>query len=217
MNFGLEQVDQVIARTGVSYQRAKEALIYSEGDVLDAIIYLEVNGETFSSEKSEAEDWDNVKEKVKFGEAAASQLGSMGEDISNFFKDIIKQGNINRIAIKKDGRIILDLPIAAGAVGAVFFAPATIISIIAAFATGCELEIIKEDGEVVNVKDVTKETLEQVKSKVNVKKSTDKAEEESEVETEQEATDFSDLDAAESADYEEINFDAEPENEKTEQ
>ena len=37
----LEHVDQVIERTGVSYSKAKEALEYSNGDVLEAIIYLE--------------------------------------------------------------------------------------------------------------------------------------------------------------------------------
>ncbi len=173
MNFGLEQVDQVVERTGVGYQKAKEALLYADGDVLEAIIYLEENQEIKKDVEPELSDdgWEKVEDKVKFGESAASQLGSMGEDVSNFFKDIIRQGTVNRIAVSKDGKTIVDLPVTAGAVGAVFFAPATIISLIAALATGCELQIIKEDGEVINVKDMTKETLEQVKDKMNIKKS----------------------------------------------
>ena len=41
MEITLEKVEQVIERTGVSYAKAKEALVNAEGDVLEAIILLE--------------------------------------------------------------------------------------------------------------------------------------------------------------------------------
>ena len=41
MNFSITEVDQVIERTGCSYEEAKEALINADGDVIDALIYLE--------------------------------------------------------------------------------------------------------------------------------------------------------------------------------
>ena len=41
MDITLEKVDLVKERTGASYSEAKEALVISNGDVLDAIIYLE--------------------------------------------------------------------------------------------------------------------------------------------------------------------------------
>ena len=40
MEITLEAVDQIRDRTGVSYAEAKEALINSGGDVVDAIIAL---------------------------------------------------------------------------------------------------------------------------------------------------------------------------------
>ncbi len=150
MSINLEKVDQVKQRTGVSYKAAKEALEKSDGDVLEAIIYLENS----SSEKT-------------YSDAAFNQFSQFGEDIGNFFKDIIHKGNVNRVTIEKDGKRILDLSLTAGAVGAVLFTPAIIISLIAAFATGCEMSIQKEDGEVINVKDVTRDTLESVKQKIN--------------------------------------------------
>ena len=40
-NVTLEKVDMVRERTGVSYEKAKEALEVCEGDVLEALIYIE--------------------------------------------------------------------------------------------------------------------------------------------------------------------------------
>ncbi len=154
MSISLEKVDQVIERTGVSYKAAKKALKKRDGNVLNAIIYLEEE----SKSKKVEEDGDFKQ---------FSQFSQFGEDISNFFKDIIHKGNVNRITIEKDGKRILDLPVIAGAVGAVLFTPAIIVSLVAAFATGCEMSIHKEDGEVINVKDVTRDTLETVKQKID--------------------------------------------------
>lgn len=144
MNITLEQVDQVIDRTGVSYKEAKEALEHTNGDVLEAIVYLE-QGE----------------------EGEASTMNQFGQDIIASLKDMIKKGNVTRIYLDKDGKTVVDIPVTAGALGAVFFAGPTVVAIIAALATGCELKIVKEDGEVINVKDVTKDTLENVKEKIN--------------------------------------------------
>ena len=49
MNFTINDVDQVIERTNCSYKEAKEALEASEGDVVDAIIYLENKDRSFGS------------------------------------------------------------------------------------------------------------------------------------------------------------------------
>ena len=41
MNFSINEVDQVIARTGCSYEEAKLALLDTDGNVVDAIVQLE--------------------------------------------------------------------------------------------------------------------------------------------------------------------------------
>ncbi len=98
MSISLEKVDQVKQRTGVSYKVAKEALEKSAGDVLEAIIYLEEG----ASQKTS-------------GDAAFNQFNQFGEDIGNFFKDIIHKGNVNRITVEKDGKRIVDLSLTTGA------------------------------------------------------------------------------------------------------
>ncbi len=150
MSISLEKVDQVKGRTGVSYKLAKEALEHCDGDVVEAIVYLESSSE-FKT----------------YTDTGAGQFSALGQDVSNFFKDIIHKGNVTRITIDKDEKRILDLPVTAGAIGAVFFAPMVVISIVAAFATGCEMSIHKEDGDVVNIKDVTLDKLDAVKDALN--------------------------------------------------
>ena len=68
MDITLEKVEQVISRTGATYGEAKEALIASDGDVLDAIIYLE-NKKDFSEKgkkfKEEAfNSFDELKQRI---------------------------------------------------------------------------------------------------------------------------------------------------------
>ena len=53
MEITLEKVDKVIERTGASYKEAKEALEMTDGNVLDAIIYLEENLQNSESEYGE--------------------------------------------------------------------------------------------------------------------------------------------------------------------
>ena len=45
----LEKIDQIVERTGVTYEEAKEALQAVDGDVVEAIIYLEKNKKTMFS------------------------------------------------------------------------------------------------------------------------------------------------------------------------
>jgi len=170
MSITLEKVDLVRERTGVSYQEAKEALEKTDGDVVDAIVMLEQT------------------DSKKFND----NFQSYGNDVILKLKELIKKGNVTRILLQKDDKTILDIPVMAGAVGALLFTPATIVAIIAALATGCELQIVKEDGEIINIKDVTEDGINKVKEKVDefkTKKSdddeTEEVEEEVEVEFEE--------------------------------
>lgn len=70
MTITLEQIDEVIARTNVSYHEAKEALQETDGDVLEALLYLEKsnqgskkNTKDTSQNKSQTEKDTDFKEK----------------------------------------------------------------------------------------------------------------------------------------------------------
>lgn len=167
MGITLEKVDQVIERTGVSYAEAKSALEFCNGDVLEAIIYIE-------KQREDKKDNNYNQETI--------------QDLKKWLKDLINKGNITRIRIRKDEKEIVDMPVNAGiaaGVIAVIIPQVLAFLVIAAVVTKITIEITKADGsvEVVNkyitktvedIKDVATDAVEKVKDKVSeVKKDRD--------------------------------------------
>lgn len=141
----LEKVDLVRERTGVSYTEAKEALEVSNGDVVDALVYIE-----------------NKKKKGSFYQTK--------EEFINWIKDIINKGNVTRIRIKKDDTVLVDLPVTAGiavtGLTAILSAPLLAIGVVSAVFTKVTVEITKEDGSVEVVNKYIKDTMGDVKEKI---------------------------------------------------
>lgn len=146
----LEKIDIVRERTGVTYTEAKEALEVCEANVVDALIYLEQN------KKSTMNDIYTTK-----------------DEFLDWIKDQVKKGNINRIKIKKDDKIVVDIPVNAGIAATLtvlVWPPLIAIGILTAVFTKVTIEITKDDGsiEIVNkvIKTNVKDTMQDVKDKV---------------------------------------------------
>ncbi|OOB76372.1 ubiquitin [Clostridium haemolyticum] len=147
----LEKIDILRERTGVSYTEAKEALEKCDGNVVDSLIYLE---NTIQENKS------SIREDIY----------STKEDFMKWIKDIAKKGNVNRIRVKKDEKVIVDIPVNAGVAAGVIAAmyPLVIIlGVVGAFVTKVTVEIVKDDGSVEVVNKIIKNTAKDVKHKVN--------------------------------------------------
>ena len=95
------------------------------------------------------------------------------DEFVSWIKELINKGNITRIKIKKDKRIIIDVPVNAGvATGALALIWPQLIGVIgigalAAVFTNFTIEITKEDGSVEVVNKIIKGTMKDVKDKVN--------------------------------------------------
>lgn len=138
MEIELEKVDIVRERTKVSYSEAKQALEQSNGNVLDAIIYIEKNQKNI-----------------------LNTISGAGNEFADSIREIIKKGNVTRIKIKKDEKLLLDIPVNAGVVGGaigVVYLPALMaIGAIAAVVSKIEVLIERPDGKVEVVKDLSNE------------------------------------------------------------
>lgn len=143
MEITLEKIELVKDRTGVSYKEAKEALEAADGSVVDAIIDIE-------------ESIDE-KGKTKFGEG--------GSQLIEKIKEIIKKGNVAKIIVKKDDEIMLNLPVNIGLVGTVIAPWGMIIGLIAAFGTKCVIELVKDDGAIIDISEMANETIEDIVEK----------------------------------------------------
>ena len=72
------------------------------------------------------------------------------ESVIEWIKNTIKQGNVDRIRIRKDDDIILNIPVNVGIVGGIIGMAtipwALIIGTVATLGLGCKIEIVKKDG-----------------------------------------------------------------------
>ena len=143
----LEKIDIVRERTGATYSEAKEALEACEGNVVDALIYLEGQKET-----------------------PVDNMFSSKEEFFDWLRDMINKGNVNRIRIKKDDKVLIDIPVTAGAAAmltALIWPPILAVGLITAVVTKLTIEIVKSDGTVEVVNTAFKNTMNDVKDKVN--------------------------------------------------
>lgn len=141
----LEKVDIIKERTGVSYAKAKEALEACGGDVVDALIYIE-----------------------QTCECSKKGIYTTAEDLMGWLKEVVKKGNVTRIRIKKDERVIVDIPVNAGiaaGVVAIVWPPLMALGILTAVVTRLTIEITKNDGTVEVVNKIIKNSVEVAKDK----------------------------------------------------
>lgn len=141
----LEKIDVIRQRTGLSYAEAKELLEKNNGNVVDTLIYIENNQKSFTQ-----------------------NISDFSNDLLDTIKDIIKKGNVNRIRIKKDEKVLIDIPVSAGlAAGALslFYPSILAIGAIAAVASRVQIEIERPDGSVELVNDLVKTKAEDIRDK----------------------------------------------------
>ncbi len=81
-------------------------------------------------------------------------------------KDLVRRGNVSRIVVRKGERTLLNIPVNVGIVGGVVAVASAkwvlLASILATVGFGCSVEVMKEDGNVVNV--VSEEDTQRVRT-----------------------------------------------------
>ena len=87
MEITLEMIDAVRERTGADYAEAKEALEKSGGSVVDAIVLLEKK----------------------------SRINT--DEIIGKIKALVKEGNVNKIRVKRGEQVLLTVPVNVGILG----------------------------------------------------------------------------------------------------
>ena len=119
----LEKIDILRDRAGVSYREAKEMLEKHDGDVIAALIEFEtVQNKGWVDEFS-----------VRSGE------------VIDKVKEIIREGNVNKIRVKHDGRTLVEIPVSVGAVGAVVLPQLAALGVLIALFKRCTIEVVRQE------------------------------------------------------------------------
>ena len=126
----LEKLDKLRERANVSYEEAKEALTISNGDLLDAIVYLEKSGkvsgpanETYSTSAAQnmntcqsgsgydcsgSEAYNTYK---NYREGRKQYRQERQKNFADRCKRIWKKLNENNFVVKYKGDVVIDVPV----------------------------------------------------------------------------------------------------------
>lgn len=154
----LEKIDQIVERTGVSYAQAKEALEKAEGDVVEAIIYIEQSS-------------------ARFSKSVSDSFMLKKDEVIETLKELIQKGNVTKIIIEKDDKKVLEVPVnialSAGVLS--LFLGTLLIPVVAVIGTGMyignfRIKVINDDGSEIDVNEETQRRLLELKNKVDISK-----------------------------------------------
>lgn len=120
----LDKVDLVRKRMNVNYEEAKAALESVNWDVVEAIVKIE-------------KEQQNRKE----------EFFVRGNELVEKVKELVVKGNVTKIRVKQDDKVLVEIPVTAGVVGAVLAPQLAIIGAVAALVSKCTVEIEKNNPE----------------------------------------------------------------------
>lgn len=183
----LEQVEKLRDYAKVSYEDAKLALEVSNGDMLEAVIYLEKigkisspeNGGQYSTNNTSSENAsheNNGQEKTKNGDNYEYTYNYSGDDFkkqSRKFVDVIKdwckKGSENYFEARRYGKVMISVPVIVLVLALAFFFWITLPLMVVGLFFGCSYhfkgpDLKNENNPLNQAMDAAKGAAEQVKT-----------------------------------------------------
>lgn len=130
----LEKIDVIRERIGVSYKEAKEILERNNGNLIEALV-----------------DAENATQSSTWTE----EFSVRSNEVMDRVKELIREGNVNRIRVKHDGRTLVEIPVALGAIGAVVLPQLAALGVLVAVFKRCTIEVVRTAEEDENPSDRT--------------------------------------------------------------
>jgi lipopolysaccharide/colanic/teichoic acid biosynthesis glycosyltransferase len=141
MTVRMENIDELIRRTNVSYEAAKDALEKCEDNLLDALVYLEK--QNMVKPNTACEDKESLWDK---------------------FKKLVRKGNNTKFIIRKKEANILSISVTLAVIITVIAPYVTFFGLIAALFTGHRIKFEGKDFEVSKVNEMMDKVAESVDS-----------------------------------------------------
>ncbi|MED9947551.1 MAG: DUF4342 domain-containing protein [Peptacetobacter hiranonis] len=156
----IEMVDKVMERVpSASYKEVKEALVHSDGDILEAIIYLEENSGAIKAKKKVEDFFEKSKEDAEeVRKNTEEKIGKDVEELKAQLKELFAKSNRVRVVVEKEGKIIMNIPFTVGVLGIAMMPLITILGLSAAVLSKYRIKIQNEaDGETVDLGELNEE------------------------------------------------------------
>jgi len=168
----LEQVEQLRTKADVTYEEARQALEAANGDLLDAVILLELQGKVKppaaaarsareqKEHRNETERTDTgsatvdsasaggngeKEEKKNTGHREGTDAGSMFKTFFAWVKRQVQAGNRNNFVVMRGDRTMLTLPITALVLLTIFFFWAVVVLVVIGLFCGFRVSFAGPD------------------------------------------------------------------------
>jgi len=129
MSINLEQIDELRKRANVSYEDAKNALEQCEGNLIEALVYLE------------------KQNKIKPEEKPFNESTCNGSKFFKIVKKLVKKGNETKLIVKKEDTVVLNICVTLCIILSIVATPLVILALIFALATNHKIRIQKKNDE----------------------------------------------------------------------
>ncbi|WP_193708436.1 DUF4342 domain-containing protein [Alkalibaculum sporogenes] len=148
-----EIANKLIEETNCDTSQAIRALEQTGGDYDKALIIILKSQQSKSQDNQESQKQEEYKVNSK--------------DLIDVIKQLIKEGNVSKITIKKDNETLVNIPVNAIAVTMVLAPFISIIAAVAAIATDCTVQVQRKGNVVVDVNESLKKTSNKLEKVIN--------------------------------------------------
>ena len=164
-----EKVEKLRQRANVSYEEAKKALEVSNGDLLDAMIYLEKEGKTANTMSNGEIVVSSVVVDGEEKKSSKKTSSENGEKFKEFCKSSWKKGNENFFVVTHKSNVIIKIPVWAMIVLLIFTFHVTLPVMLISLFFGVRYSFMGEaDFETVNkAMDKAGEYVDNIKDEFN--------------------------------------------------
>ncbi|MBS7527022.1 DUF4342 domain-containing protein [Fusibacter paucivorans] len=138
MSVSLEKIDMLMERANISYKEAKEALEKFDGDMVEALIYLESNQKTAKHTVS--------RHPREHREQRRQQRRTQNRDIFEDIKGFVQKLHKTSFIVSKKDRRLLDIPLTVAGIIILVTLPASLFLLILPYFFGYQIRILNADG-----------------------------------------------------------------------
>jgi hypothetical protein len=106
----------------------------------------------------------NVEQKSGYG---VEELQVVGEQLLAKVKELVNEGNVRRIIIKREGNTILEIPLTIGVASALLAPVWVAVGVLGALLAQCSIEVIRSDNPAEAIHDQAREAARQAEIKAD--------------------------------------------------
>jgi hypothetical protein len=85
----------------------------------------------------------NVEQKAGYG---VEELQVMGEQLLAKVRELVNEGNVRRIIIKREGNTILEIPLTIGVAGTLLAPVWVAVGVLGALLAQCSIEVVRSEN-----------------------------------------------------------------------